>query len=154
MNDILSEDMTIFEASTKLYGWFSEHDSFCLDTDEKKLLQGLKRNKFQRKEELSAIQCGLIDLEKLEMISSSTVEDHEVWVLRKGFDTLNQNVTLSPETCSSISHIVNGFCEAFDMTKEKANSMNIEEKDIKNLVYISAHLMDRSAADKETPEEE
>jgi hypothetical protein len=146
--------MTIFEASTRLYGWFSEHDSFCLDTDEKKLLQGEKRSKFERKEELAAIKCGLQDLEKLEMISCSTIEEQEVWVLRKGFDTLNQTITLSPETCSSIAHIVNGFCEAFDMMKDKADAMNVEEKDIKNLIYISAHLMDRSTEDKKDTEGE
>ena len=146
--------MTIFEASTKLYGWFSEHDSFCLETDEKKLMEDTKRSKYKRKEELAAIKCGLKDLEKLDMVSPSEIESQEVWVLRKGFNTLNQTVIISPEPCQSVAHIVNGFCEVFDMAKEKVDPMSLEEKDIKNLVYISAHLMDNKGDDQPSEENE
>ena len=47
--------MTIFDASVKLYGWFNEHDSFCLDTDESKLMSDVDRKKYKKKEEVSAI---------------------------------------------------------------------------------------------------
>ena len=143
--------MTVFDASIKLYAWFSEHDSFCVDVDEKKLFSGEKRSKFKRTEELAAIGCALNQLETMELISSSSVEDKKVWILRKNFNSSPQSIQLAPETCLSISQIVNGFCDAFNMETEKSNPSEIGEQDIKNLAFICAHLMDdNSTSDKDT----
>ena len=136
--------MTIFDASLKLYGWFSEHDSFCLETDEKKLMSDVKRKKFEHKEEIAAIKCALDELCKMEVIETARVDDSSVWVLKKSFQTLTQNLNLSPETAMSVAQIVNGFCEAFNMDTEKADPKELSEQDIKNLVFVCAHLMDKS----------
>ena len=144
--------MTIFDASSKLYAWFAENDSFSINTDEKKLLEDLKRNKFKRKEELAAIECALKDLEKLEMISPAKVGDDEVWVLRRSFQSLPQTISVSAEVCHSMSTVINGFCEAFDLNGEKADPVNIKEQDLKNLLYIAATLMDKASEDKKETE--
>ena len=136
--------MTIFDASLKLYGWFSEHDSFSLDTDEKKLLSDVKRKKFERKEELAAIKCALNELCKMEVIEVANIDESDVWVLKKNFQTLTQNLSLTPETSLSVAQIINGFCEAFSMDTEKADPKSLNEQDIKNLVFVCAHLMDKS----------
>ena len=91
--------MTIFEASVKLYAWFAEHDSFCVDTDEKKLLEDYERKKFKRKEEIAAINCALAELETMDMVASHSIESQKIWVLKKGFESLPQAVQLHPDTC-------------------------------------------------------
>jgi len=136
--------MTVFDASVKLYAWFSENDSFCLDTDEEKLLKSDKRRKQSRREEASAINCALVELKNMNMIDCSEVEGKEVWVLKKNFDTMVQNVELSAETCLSMTQIVNGFCEMLGNDKDLADPSSINEGDIKNLIYCCAYLMDKS----------
>ena len=136
--------MTVFDASVKLYAWFSENDSFCFDTDEEKLLKSDKRKKQSRREEASAINCALTELKNMNMIDCSEVEGKEVWVLKKNFNTMVQNVELSAETCLSMTQIVNGFCEMLGNDKDLADPSSINEGDIKNLIYCCAYLMDKS----------
>lgn len=138
----ISNTMTVFDASIKLYAWFSENDSFCFDTDEEKLLKSDKRKKQGRREQASAINCALKDLESLNLIAYSTVEDKDVWILKKSFDSMTQNIELSAETCLSMSQIINGFCEMLGNDKDLADPTSITEVDIKNLVYCCAYLMD------------
>ena len=90
--------MTIFDASVKLYGWFNEHDSFCLDTDESKLMSDVDRKKYKKKEEVSAISCALDRLKTMNVIDSTEIDGKKIWVLEKGFDTLSQTVELTPLT--------------------------------------------------------
>lgn len=146
--------MTIWDASIKLYAWYAEHHSFCLDTDEKKLLEGVKRKKFERKEELAAIKCALEELKTLDMVACSSVDGQEVWVLKKGFETLSQTISLSPETCHSISVIVNGFCDLVGNSVEKSDPKEINEADIKNLLFVSSYLMDNQTPNADTNKEE
>lgn len=134
--------MTIWDASIKLYAWFAERDSFCLELDEKKFFEGAKRKKLERKEELAAIKCALEELKALDMVKNSTVEEHEIWILKKSFDSLPQTVSLSPETCLSISVVVNAFCEMLENTADKVDPKSVEEKDIKNLLFLCSYLMD------------
>ena len=134
--------MTVFEASVKLYAWFNEHDSFCLDTDESELMGNAKRKKFQKEEEISAISCALNELKNLNLIDHAEVNDKKIWVLKKSFDTLSQTVELTPETCLSISTLVNGFCDVIDNTADKVDPKDITEKDVKNLLFVAAYLMD------------
>ena len=134
--------MTVFDASIKLYAWFSENDSFCFDTDEEKFLKSDKRKKQSRREQASAINCALKDLESLNLIACSKVEDKDVWVLKKSFETMTQNIELSAETCLSMTQIINRFCEMLGNDKDLADPTSIKEGDIKNLVYCCAYLMD------------
>ena len=139
--------MTVFEASVKLYAWFNEHDSFCLDTDVSELMGNAKRKKFQKEEEISAISCALNELKNLNLIDHAEVNDKKIWVLKKSFDTLSQTVELTPETCLSISTLVNGFCDVIDNTADKVDPKDITEKDVKNLLFVAAYLMDERNKD-------
>ena len=140
--------MTIFDASVKLYGWFNEHDSFCLDTDESKLMSDVDRKKYKKKEEVSAISCALDRLKTMNVIDSTEIDGKKIWVLEKGFDTLSQTVELTPETCLSISTLVNGFCDVIDNSSDKVDPHNVTEKDVKNLLFVAAYLMDERGKDQ------
>ena len=139
--------MTVFDASIKLYSWFNEHDSFCLDTDESKLMADVKRKKYQKEEEVAAISCALEELKKLGVIESSETNGKKIWVLKKGFETMSQTVELTPETCLSISTLVNGFCEIIDNHADRVDPKEVSEKDIKNLLFVAAYLMDERKKD-------
>ena len=134
--------MTVFDASVKLYGWFNEHDSFCLNTDESKLMADVKRKKYQKEEEIAAISCALEELKELGIIKSSEVSEKTIWILKSDLATLNQTVSLNPETCLSMASIVNGFCEVIDNQADKVDPKEVKEQDIKNLIFVAAYLMD------------
>ena len=141
--------MTVVDASVKLYAWFSDNDSFCLDTDEEKFFKSNKRKKYNRREEVSSINCALQELRGMNLIDCSNVEEKEVWVLKKSFSSMTQTLELSPETCLSLTQIVNGFCEALGNNKDKADPSSIKEDDIKNLIYAAAYLMDKNGESSE-----
>ena len=146
--------MTIWDASMKLYGWFAEHDSFCLDVDEAKLLEGTKRKKYAKREEQAAIKCALKQLEEIEMISSTIVDAQQVWVLKKSFSSMAQKLELSAETCHSVSLIVNGFCEVVGNKADQCDPKGVKESDIKNLLFVASYLMDNSSIPKPSEEEQ
>jgi hypothetical protein len=138
--------MTVFDASVRLYAWFSENDSFCLGADEEKFFKSNKRKKHDREEEASAINCALKELEGMNLICSSKVGEKEVWVLKKSFESMTQTIELSPETCLSMTQIVNGLCEMLGNKGDLVDPSSVKEADIKNLIFCCAYLMDKNNA--------
>tara|TARA_R100000808_G_C2150183_1_gene158833 strand:- start:3033 stop:3452 length:420 start_codon:yes stop_codon:yes gene_type:complete len=133
--------MTVFEASVKLYEWFSENDSFSLKKD----FTSLTGKQLKLKSAVAAVKCGLKDLTDMSMVASAEVDGEETWVLKKNYHTLEQTVSLSAETCNSISHIVTAFCDIIGNEKEKPDPTSIQEQDIKNLMFVCTHLMDNKS---------
>ena len=135
--------MTIIEASSRLYQWFSENDSFSLDKDFIKIITITE----EPNRDKVAFKCALKRLDEMGMIKSEfSPDDHlEYWVLNKAFLTFEQNVTVSPELAITVSDIINKFCEVTGNQIDVCDPSSIEEKDIKNLIYIANILV----ADKE-----
>jgi hypothetical protein len=125
-----------------------------METDEEKFFKSEKRKKYNRKEEVSAIKCGLEELKAMNLVSSSEVEGKEVWVLKKGFNSIAQTVEMTPETCLSMSQIVNGFCDMLGNDKDRVDPSTIEEKDIKNLIFCCAYLMEHRESGEGQEEQE
>jgi hypothetical protein len=138
--------MTVFEASIKLYEWFSEKDSFNLKQD----LHALTGKQLKNKEVAAAVNCALNKLEGMDMISQSSIGDDKVWVLDKNFHTLDQSVTLTSDTCQSVGHIVTAFCELIGNEGEKPDPTSITETDIKNLIFVCTTLMERKSSDDDS----
>jgi len=131
--------MTVFEASIKLYGWFADHDTFCMASDYKEIIEGEPAQHHVR----AAFNCALKELEGMELLSKSDLKGEEVWVLKRNFLTVEQEVKLSADTCLSISEIINTFCDVIKDQKEKCNPTEISEKDIKNLLFVCTYFMDK-----------
>jgi hypothetical protein len=130
--------MTVFEASIKLYAWFSDHDTFCMASDYKEITKGEAVQHHAK----ASLDCALKQLKEIEMISKSDLKGEEVWVLKRNFLTLEQEVKLSADTCLSISEIINTFCDIIEDQKDKCNPSEINEGDIKNLLFICTYFID------------
>jgi len=128
--------MTVFDASVMLFGWFSENDSFSID-----MVDRLVGKPEASKSDVSAIQCGLERLQKMGMISESTVDLDRVWVLEKSFKTQEQQVKISAETCNTIARVVNAFCEVINNEADKCDPLEISEADIQNLLFLTNQLI-------------
>ena len=126
--------MTILEASGHLYNWFRENDSFSIEKDFIKVITITE----EPDRDKVAFTCALKKMEEMGMIKEGfSPDDHkQYWVLNKSFLTYEQSVTVSPDLAITISDIINKFCENMGNSMDVCDPANIEEKDIKNLIYI------------------
>lgn len=136
--------MNILEASSKLYEWFSSKDSFYIPRDAPKILGKDEISK----DHLAAINCALKEFENLGIISLSEMGEAKIWVLKKGFASFDQSVKLSPDICSSLAQIINGFCQVVENEADKADPKNITDKEIKNLIHICTTLIEMQSSKK------
>lgn len=138
--------MTVLEASSELYSWFSEHDTFCLDSDFIKVIAITE----SPEEDKAAFLCALRDFEKSKLILSSKINGTKYWILNKKFYSYTQNVQINPELALTLARIINKFCEVMGDTTDLCDPANVEEKDIKHLIYIANVLVaEKNGVDSE-----
>lgn len=129
--------MTIVEASSKLFDWFSKNDYFSLE----KNLQSLTFITETAEEDRACVKCALEDFEKLEFIRCSEgAKGKKVWVLKKSFDSFEQSVSINVDTAKNIASIINAFCDSIKDHSDECDPRNITQKDIKNVVIICQHM--------------
>ncbi len=129
--------MTILTASAKLYEWFTENDSFCLEYDFNKLFQ-----EDQDKDRESACVINALEqFNEMQFTSSAEVGGRKVWTLRRPLNSLPQTVELGPDACLQISHVINGFSEYIGDDSSMCDPANISEVNVLTLVTICATLI-------------
>ncbi len=133
--------MTIFEASIGLYAWFSENDSFSMEANYQKLVENKEESPEKELEKKAAILCGIRDLEELGLVKATDVGKKKIWVLKKSFDSFDQTIKLSPDTCMSIAQIINGMSKVSSLGLEESDPKQISGEDVKNLVLICSTLI-------------
>lgn len=139
--------MTINEASNKLFVWFSENESMNIDSfSDKESFFGDK--KFS-KVNVAALIGALEEFEKMDIIKKIVVENETIYILQKSFNSFEQTIKLSVNTCGNIAELINGFCEILKNETDKSDPKNITEKDIKNLATITANLLKLQTEKKE-----
>ena len=126
--------MTILEASGHLYQWFRENDSFSLEKDFMKIITITE----EPNRDKATFECALKELEGMKMIQGEfSPDDHlKYWILNKSFLTYEQSISISPDLSITISDIINKFCETMGNTMDVCDPTELQEKDIKNLIYI------------------
>ena len=131
--------MTILEATGHLYNWYTEHDTFCIDKDFLSLIT-ITEHPNQDK---ATVLCGLKKMKEMGLVSDEWSPDNhrQYWILNKSLASFEQSVAVSPDLALTISNIINTFCERIEDDKEKCDPTNIEEKDLKNLIYIANLLI-------------
>jgi hypothetical protein len=137
--------MTVLEATAQLYQWFSENDSFIMEEDFIKIIIVTDHPKRDRAAFLSALG----QLDAMEFVDCSITEDVKYWTLRKSFASFVQNVEISPELAETISGIVNKFCEISGDNKNICNPANINEEDIKNVIFIANLALQEKLIDRD-----
>ena len=141
--------MTVLEASGHLYNWFAEYDSFSVEKDFIKIIKITE----EPDRDKVAFKCALKKMEEMGMIKEDFGPDDHVqyWVLNKSFVTYEQNIVISPDLAITISDIINKFCEVTGNEIDLCDPTSIEEKDIKNLIYVANILVaDKKKFDSES----
>ncbi len=135
---LLLLNMTISDASTKLYQWYFQNDSFC-ENDFTKLLTISENPESER----ACVLCALEEFEKNGIVKKASFKNNNYWILSKKFDAYEQSVTISPKTSFVISEVINSYCSLIENESERCNPISISEKDIKNLLVIFNDLREK-----------
>jgi hypothetical protein len=130
--------MTVLTASAKLYEWFTENDSFCLDYDFNKVFQ---ENQDKKDRESACVVNALEQFDEMQFTSSAEVGGKKVWTLKKPLNAFPQTLDLTPDTCLQMSHVINGFCEYIQDDSSLCDPMNISEQNVVTLLTICATLI-------------
>ena len=140
--------MTVLEASGHLYEWFSDNESFCIESDFMKVIPITESPNRDR----ATFLCALKDLEDSKLIQESEWEGKKYWVLSKSFLAFPQSVSIPPDVCLAISQIINKFCDKLGNDVDKCDPGCINDGDIKNLIYICSLLTSEEELDNEQEE--
>lgn len=124
--------MTILEAANKLLEYFSTKDSFSMEENYKDIIlisEDPDNDKI-------TFALALEDLEKTEIIKGHTQGKKKVYILKKPLNSYTQGVNIDGFTCNMIAKIINDFCDKIKDKKDYCDAKNINEKDIRNLIFL------------------
>ena len=141
--------MNVFEAGVTLFEWFGENDSFSLSDDFIKMVTVVENPDRDR----AAVACALDNLEKMEVVQSSSVEGNKVWVLCRSYASIEQTLTLSAPVANEVASVINSFCDNANVETEYCDPSCLKEKDISNLLFICSFLSSPPEEEQEGGEE-
>jgi formyltetrahydrofolate synthetase len=124
--------MTIFDATTKLFSWFRENDSFSLDEDFQKMILISE----EKERDSACIVAALRHLESVEFIKKEKIDEQEIWLLKRPFAQFEQTVEISAETALLVAEAINRFCDLIDDKTDYCDCTCVTEKDIRNLLIV------------------
>tara|TARA_Y100000310_G_C20505270_1_gene726087 strand:- start:2 stop:427 length:426 start_codon:yes stop_codon:yes gene_type:complete len=131
--------MTVNDASLLLYEWFSRQDSFSLKSDYRKLILLSEEPEAHK----AAVICALKQFEAMEIIKSATVEGNvelngagkeEIWVLVKKYSSMDQTISISPQTAIGIHAVATAYYDTLGLSSEECDVLSIQEGDIASVV--------------------
>lgn len=125
--------MTTFDASLKLFSWFSENDYFHYPKDTQKLLLII-----DKEEDYLPVDAALNKFMEEGVISVSSKDSQtKVYFLNKKLSQIEQDIKIQGDLSLLISQKINWFCE--NVAKEESDfcdPLNIKIKDLWNMVHI------------------
>lgn len=128
--------MTIIDASSKLFHWFSKNHSVNInDPSQAEKLGATDAESF------AAFQLAILQFEKLELVKHFTDKDGStIYVMEKEMKNFQQSVSLDGETARIVSEKINSFCEQINDRTDWCDPLNITTRDILNLTFIIEFL--------------
>lgn len=124
--------MTISEGCSKMFAWFSENEKFDLSKDYKSLLIVSDDEDLEKE----VIRLALTKMEQIKIITKASLQKRDIWVLDKPLNSFEQSVSISGNVASQISEVINRTCHAIDNYEDVCNPLDVNERDINNLIFI------------------
>ena len=124
--------MTVRESLGDLWRHFSKNHSFEMSSDFRKVCPISENEEVDR----ACILIALEDLEKSEILKSKIVHEKRYFILSKSLSSFEQTFTISAHIADLIAKKINLFCKMINDDTDLCDPVSINEKDLKNLVYI------------------
>lgn len=128
--------MNILDCFQLLNEYFNSHSSFNVKKNRKEIFLVSD----DEKAENAALICALKEMEKADVLRSCSIEGEDYWVLIKPLQSVVQNLEINGLVASAIASVINNICKELESETDKCNPLNIEEKDLKNLIYIASKV--------------
>lgn len=138
--------MTIVEAANKILEHFNRKEFFCMEEDYKNLMEISETPD----EDKIAFILALEDLEKNDFVKSHTFNKKRIYILKKPLNSFDQNITLGGFTCNMIGKVINDFCDKIKDKRDYCDAKNINEKDIRNLIFLASLNTTNSSEHKDS----
>lgn len=130
--------MTVNESIHNLFIWFSKNDSFNLEENFKSLFPNYLSDTLDA--DKASLICALKELEKNNIVRTSSFNKKDYYIIDAPLNTLSQNVSLSASTCMAISDIINKTKVTMERDELSINPLQINETDILTALSILADL--------------
>tara|TARA_B100000959_G_scaffold243886_1_gene267466 strand:+ start:1967 stop:2431 length:465 start_codon:yes stop_codon:yes gene_type:complete len=131
--------MTVFEAYSKLWTYFKEHDTFIMDDN----FHDIVTITDEPARDKACIQSALDDWTKSEMLTVqkdfSWKEDSpkkDIYILKKSLDSNEQSVSIHPNLAGFMMNEINGFCGLIEDKTDWCDPTDLSSKDVMNLLHI------------------
>jgi len=130
-----NKNMTILDATHKLFDYFGVNHTFSMDKNFKDIIPISEEKEL----DIAIVRLALEDMEKNEIVRSTKVEEDECYILARPMESFEQNVSISHPTAFMITQALNDFCEIIEDYTDIVDVSNVTEKDIRNLVLLNQH---------------
>ena len=133
--------MDVLSSSVKMYEWFHENDSFCLEEDFIKIIKISEEPERDR----ASLLCALRNLEKYEIIQSSEIDfkkdTRRVWTLAKPLASMHQTIEIDHSLALIMAEVINGCAEKFNLKESVCDPSHITPVNIRDLsILAGSHL--------------
>jgi len=132
--------MTIVDAYEKINEFLTSNHVINLEKDFKSIVE-ISGDEDQEK---AALTCALEELEKAEVLKSTSIRDQKYWVLYKPLESFSQSLEINYLIAAGISSVINRVCEIVENESDKSDATNITEKDIQNLIFIASKVSEEN----------
>lgn len=132
--------MNLTDIKRDIFGWFTTHEMFSIDDnfDELYVLTAKKDKPFQK----ALVEKALEEFENQLAVKIEHDEGKKTWVLEKPLDQYSQPIELSCVTVSTMSKMINDYCEQLGEPESKMNPLAASEKDVQTLCVIIHKLLE------------
>ena len=127
-----------------MFSWFSQNEKFEINKDFTSLLI-VSDDELLEKE---VIKISLDRMEEIKIIKKVDVPNRDLWVLEKPLSSFEQNIQVDGQMANQISEIINNACYAIDDYEDLCNPLDLNEKDLNNLIFICHKLYDHNSDKK------
>lgn len=141
--------MTILDAVNKLLDHFLKKDSFNLEEDYPNLMVISETPE----EDKICFILALEDMEKTDIVKSYQIGKKKTYILKKPLISYDQNVVLSGLTANMISKVINDFCDKIKDKRDYCDGRSINEKDIRNLIFLASMASTQQTESKQDLDE-
>lgn len=125
--------MTLLDVRNQIVSHFCKNDTFALEN-----FKDIKvDDKFENDKD-DLIIAALDNLESMNLIRGVS---ENLWILINPLNSAGQEVHLSMNVCNAIAETINAFMDANEIKEVKVDSLDIQERDIVELLSIIGEIL-------------
>jgi hypothetical protein len=128
--------MTIIDGYQLLNEFFNSKTVFNLKNNKKDLIVVEEDEEVKN----ACLICSLNEMEKAGILRSCEVNGEKYWILYKSLESFTQTVEINSLVAAAIASVINDMCGELGADSEKCDPRNINEKDLKNLIYMASKV--------------